>query len=358
MARGMTRFLVLAISLLWATFAQGAEAPGAEAPGAEAPGAPGAPGAPWVSEHARDHPLAGRIWQPEAARFVTPEAVVAALGQARFVLLGEKHDNPDHHRIQAWLVGSMIAAGRRPALAFEMFASDQQAALDEHLAARPKDAAGIGAAVNWAKSGWPDWELYQPIAQAALDGGAAILAANLPRPLRRALARTGVSALGAERVAALGLDRPLPEELAGPLREEIAVSHCGQLPASMIGPMATVMTARDAQMAEVLRRGARLIGHDGAVLITGKGHARNDRGVPFHLRRGDGAASIVSLGLVEVAEGVTEPAAYAEILGAEPLPFDFVWFTPVADPEDPCAKFAEQLRHARERHEKDTTAPE
>ncbi len=321
-----------------------------------------APGAPWASEHERGHPLAGRIWQPETARFVAPEAVVAALVQARFVLLGEKHDNADHHRIQAWLVAQMIAAGRRPALAFEMFASDQQAALDGHLSARPKDAAGIGAAVNWAGSGWPDWELYQPIAQAALDGGAAILAADLPRPLRRALAREGVSALGAEQVAALGLDQPLPEELAAPLREEIAISHCGQLPESMIGPMATVMTARDAQMAAVLRRGARLVGHDGAVLITGKGHARNDRAVPFHLRRGlprgDGAASIVILGLIEVAVGVTEPAAYAEFLGAEALPFDFVWFTPIADPEDPCAKFAEQLKQARERHEKDTKEPE
>ncbi len=350
----MTRFLVLAISLLWATTVQGAEAPGA-------------PGAPWVSEHARSHPLAGRIWQPETARFVAPEAVVAALGQARFVVLGEKHDNADHHRIQAWLVGSMIAAGRRPVLAFEMFASDQQAALDAHLAARPKDAAGIGATVNWVETGWPDWERYQPIAQAALDGGAAILAADLPRPLRRALARQGVSALGAERVAALGLDRPLPEDLDAPLREEIAASHCGQLPESMIGPMATVMTARDAQMAAVLKRGAGLAGHDGAILVTGNGHARNDRGVPFHLRRGlrrrDETAAIVSLGLVEVAEGVTEPAAYAEIigaefLGAEALPFDFVWFTPIADPEDPCAKFAKQLKQARERHEKDTQEPD
>ena len=343
----MTRFLVLAISLLWTAAAQGAEAPGA----------------PWLSEHARGHPLAGRIWQPEAARFVAPEAVVAALVQARFVVLGEKHDNADHHRIQAWLVAEMIAAGRRPALAFEMFASDQQAALDAHLAARPKDAAGIGAAVSWANSGWPDWERYRPIAQAALDGGAAILAANLPRPMLRKLSREGVSALGAERVAALGLDRPLPEELAAPLREEIAVGHCGQLPDSMIGPMVTVMTARDAQMAAVLRRGAGLAGRDGAILITGNGHARSDRGVPFYLRRGDGTASIVSLGLIEVAEGVTEPAAYAEFFGAEyfgaeALPFDFVWFTPIADPEDPCAKFAEQLKQARERHEKDTKAPE
>ena len=316
------------------------------------------PGAPWISEHDRGHPLAGHVWQPGTARFVAPEAVVAALGQARLMLLGEKHDNVDHHRIQAWLVAQTIAAGRRPALAFEMFTSDQQAPLDAYLAAHPRDAAGIGAAVNWAKSGWPDWEFYQPIAQAGLDSGAALLAANLPRPVLRKLSRQGVSALGAERVAALGLDRPLPEDLAARLRKEIAASHCGQLPESMTGPMATVMTARNAQMAEVLHRGALRAGHDGAILITGNGHARADRGVPFHLRRGDGAAAIVSLGLLEVAEGMTEPAAYAGFLGAETLPFDFVWFTPVADPEDPCAKFAEQLQRARERHEKDTKEPE
>ncbi len=354
MARGMTRILVLTIAILCAASA---------ARGGEDPGAPGTPGgAPWVSAHARGHPLAGRIWQPLTNRFVTPEAAVAEIGQARFVLLGEKHDNPDHHRIQAWLVARMIAAGRRPAVAFEMFTADQQAVLDEHLSAQPKDAAGIGAAVNWAESGWPDWEHYQPIAQAALDGGAAILAASLPRPLLRRLSRQGISVLGEERVVALGLDRPLPEDLVAPLREEIALSHCGQLPESMIEPMVTVMTARDALMAEVLRRGATLPGHDGAVLITGKGHARNDFGVPFHLRRwvrrNGGNATIVSLGLIEVAEGLTEPAAYAEYLGARDLSFDFVWFTPIADPEDPCAKYAEQLQRARERHEKDSKDPD
>jgi hypothetical protein len=168
------------------------------------------------------------------------------------------------------------------------------------------------------------------------------------------LAREGVAALGAERVAALGLDLPLPEDLAADLREEIVVSHCEQLPDSMIDPMATVMTARDARMAEVMRHGAALKGHDGAVLITGNGHARNDRGVPFRLRRAEPAAAIASLGLVEVAEGATEPAAYAEFLGAAALPFDFVWFTPVADPEDPCAKFAPQLERARKAHERGT----
>ena len=324
--------------------------------GAEAVPAP--PGAPWVSAHQRAHPLVGRIWQPAASQFVGPEAVLAALDGAGFVLLGEKHDNADHHRIQAWLLARLIERGHKPAVAFEMFTSDQQPALAAHLAAHPTDAAGIGPAVGWAGTGWPDWALYQPIAQAALDAGAPVLAANLPRDTLRAIAKQGAAALGAERAAALGLDRPLPEDLAAVMREEIVESHCGQLPDSMIAPMVGVMAARDAEMAEVLRRGAAARGRDGAVLITGKGHARLDHGVPFHLRRFLPQARVMSLGLVEVMEEAREPSAYAARFGVEAIPFDFVWFTPVADLENPCAKFADQLRRARERHEKEKNATE
>ena len=71
-------------------------------------------------------------------------------------------------------------------------------------------------------------------------------------------------------------------------------------------------------------------------------------------------AEVSEAGAEEAAPAAdeTEPAAYAEFLGTETLPFDFVWFTPIADPEDPCAKFAEQLQRARARHEKNTKDPE
>ena len=39
---------------------------------------------------------------------------------AEVVYLGELHDNPQHHAIQARILEAMLAAGARPALAFEM----------------------------------------------------------------------------------------------------------------------------------------------------------------------------------------------------------------------------------------------
>ena len=99
--------------------------------------------------------MVGRIWNVAEARFIERAELYAALTSAPFILLGETHDNPDHHLLQAEIVTTLANAGRRPALAFEMFDMSQAAALSVHLAQSPDDAAGIGEAVGWQKAGWP-----------------------------------------------------------------------------------------------------------------------------------------------------------------------------------------------------------
>ena len=307
-------------------------------------------GPPWDSSVQKDHPLVGKIWRTAEQRFVPEAEVIAAVQAANFVLLGEKHDNADHHRIQAWLLGRVIAHGRRPAVAFEMLNSDQEPALARHLAGQPRDAAGIAAAVDWAASGWPDWELYQPIAQVALEADAPLLAASLPRKTVRSVFGNGIDALGADRAANLGLDRELPPAEVRNLRREVIASHCDQLPDTMIDPMVEVTRIKDAVMADALLRGDASADTDGAVLIAGNGHVRSDRGVPWHLRARAPERSTAVVGLLEVFAGETDPGAYAASFHAAGLPFDFVWFTPRVDDKDPCAVYEEQLRRAKERH--------
>jgi len=75
------------------------------------------------------------------------------------------------------------------------------------------------------------------------------------------------------------------------------------------------------------------------VLIAGAGHVRGDRGVPFYIARQKPGTRVASIAWLEVQKGVENPAAYAEGFAAERLPFDFVWFTPRANDDDPCAAF-------------------
>jgi uncharacterized iron-regulated protein len=283
-----------------------------------------------------DHPLTGRIWDVAGARFITMDALVERLTPARFVLLGERHDNADHHAFQAWIVRGLIAAGRRPALAFEMLDAEQAPALAEHLARAPRDAAGLGDAVGWSASGWPPWTDYQPIAEAALGAGLPIVAANLPAGVARAVARGDLAALDPSLVRAHGLDRPAAPATQAAMEQEMRDSHCGRLPASVLPAMVTAQRGRDAQMAERLIAAGR---HDGAVLIAGAGHVRTDRGVPAYLAARAPGTAVASVAFVEVASGRTAAGDYAERFGAARPPFDFVWFTARADDVDPCARF-------------------
>lgn len=279
-----------------------------------------------------DHPLTGRVWDVANARFVTMDTLATAVSAARFALLGERHDQPEHHQFQAWLLRRMIEAGRRPAVAFEMLDTTQAPALARHLAATPRDAAGLGDAVGWRTSGWPAWSLYQPIAEAALAAGLPIVAANLPPSVARAVARGDLAALEPALVRRHALDRPAP--MQSEIEDEIRAAHCGVLGDPLVSGMVTAQRARDAEMAGRLVGGQR----DGAVLIAGAGHVRTDRGVPHALGTLAPDARVVSVAFVEVADGWTAPADYATRFGTARLPFDYVWFTARADNVDPCAR--------------------
>ena len=298
----------------------------------------------WRAEHYRDHPLTGHIWNVGEARFIERAELFAALAPADFILLGETHDNPDHHLLQAEIVTALAKAGRRPALAFEMFDMSQSPALEEHLAQSPMDAVGIGEAVGWQKAGWPDWALYLPVAEAGLLAGLDLHAANMSRSDARVLAQSGLAGAAPERVQRLHLDRPLPAAAANNLNQEIDAAHCGYAPKEMIEAMAFAQFARDAHMAREMQTNGE---SDGAILIAGAGHARGDRAVPFHLRRMAPGRAIVSLAFLEVSEGENAASAYAAPFGSEVLPFDYVWFTPRVDIRDACERFEEQLKKMR-----------
>ena len=290
--------------------------------------------APWQAPLEREHPLTGRIWDVPAARFVTADALAQRLAAARYVLLGEKHDNPDHHQVQAALLRAMLAAGRRPAVAFEMLTADQAPAMARYLATTPRDAAGLAEAVNWKRSGWPDFAYYQPIVQAALDAGAPMVAANLPAATVRSVARGEPGALPADLSARYALDRPLPPLAQARLTAEIREAHCGHLPPARVDSMVLAQRARDATLAESLVRADA----DGGVLIAGAGHVRADHGVPLYLAARAPGASIAVVAPLEVREGLTKPDDYATLFEGT-LPFDYVWFTPRMDYSDPCAGF-------------------
>lgn len=305
-------------------------------PNRHAPLPPGPEGGPWTSKLGATHPLVGRVWDVRGKREVFADDLSSAVLRADFVLLGERHDNVDHHRLQARLTATAMNVAPLPVVAWEMFDAEKQPEIDTFLAAHPKDARGLGEAVGWAKTGWPAWETYLPIAEAALARNAPIVAANFSSKLAKGLVFKGPASLPEGSFTRLGLDVPLAPALEASLKEELADAHCGHLPATHTDAMVLAQRARDATLTENLVAGAAKAGGRG-VLIAGAGHVRTDRGVGSLLAQKQPGKKIVSVAFVEVADDENDPLAYGPRYHAAALPFDYVWFTPRASDDDPCA---------------------
>jgi uncharacterized iron-regulated protein len=293
------------------------------------PPRPAAAAGPWQTTLDVAHPLVGKVWDARHHKFTGPDDVFAALAEADFVLLGEKHDNPDHHALQARALREMIARGKAPAVAFEMLDEDQQPTVDAYLAAPGATAAGFGPHVDWDDRGWHEYGWYAPIVEAAMGAHLPIVATNLVKKELRAIVHGGAAAMNPARAKELGLDVQLPDAQTVELQEEMRASHCGQLPDEMLGPMATAQRARDGALGSHMLAAAAGPPKRPVVLVAGNGHARTDRGVPAYLYAHAPGAKVVSVGFLEVDHAKTAP---------EPEPYDFVWYTPRASDDDPCAK--------------------
>ena len=244
-----------------------------------------------------------------------------SLPDADVVILGELHDNPHHHANQAAATASIAPA----ALVFEM--------LTPELAARAvevdrSDADALAQAFSWESRGWPDFEMYHPIFEAAPD--AEIFGGDLPRSeIRRAIGEGAeavfAASFGAQAAQVWGLDKPLPQAQQAEREDAQARAHCDAMPEDLLPGMVAAQRLRDAVLAHTVTLAQAQTGGP-VVLVTGNGHARTDHAVPMKLARGAPSLSVLAVGQLE-ADPDSEP------------PYDFWLVTPEVARGDPCAAF-------------------
>ncbi|HTR57944.1 MAG TPA: ChaN family lipoprotein [Casimicrobiaceae bacterium] len=278
-----------------------------------------------------------RIWDVRAGRFVSESSLAADLASARYRLLGEVHDNAAHHAIRARLILAIAATGARPALVMEQFDLDRDEALIAAQAAGA-NAERLADAGRLDRKGW-QWPMHKPIVEAALAQHLPIRAGNLSRAQLReeeqSIVDDGAKAIGYARFHAARWT----DAQAEALRADIVESHCGMAPESVVPRIVLAQRLRDAAMAQALADAATA---SGAILIAGNGHVRSDLGVPVYLHAPglpDAGAPSLSVGLIEVDDDDARARDFPRQVVAAHPGFDYLWFTPPAAREDPCANF-------------------
>ena len=107
----------------------------------------------------------GLLFLPDGSS-ITMEQFAAQAAGADYILVGETHDAPHHHQMQARLLESLAAAGQRPVVGFEMLYSRKQNLLDSFNRREIKVEA-LEEAAEWAKSWSYPFAIYAPIFQVA-----------------------------------------------------------------------------------------------------------------------------------------------------------------------------------------------
>lgn len=241
------------------------------------------------------------------------------------VILGEVHDNPRHHRMQAQIVESL----QPEALVFEMIPRKHEVKVNQ-LRKRGARRSELARVLEWKDSGWPEFAHYAEILEAAPE--AQIFGAEQPKEDVRDAMSEGAARVFGPRASRYGLNKPLEEE-EQTAREEMQYSaHCEAVPEEMLPGLVEAQRFRDAGLADTTLR-ARATNSDGlVVVITGNGHANLKRGMPAALRSAVSDVEVLTLGQME-----SEPDPDAR------LPYDFYHVSaPPQDRPDPCAAFNQE----------------
>ena len=255
-----------------------------------------------------------------AAGLITPDAL-SGLPKSDVVLLGEVHDNPEHHANQV----IALSALKPKAVVFEMLTRQQA------VAATPTariSAAALGAALGWEAAGWPDFNLYFPIFIATPDAvvyGGAVEDEDIRQTVGK-----GAAAVFGPSAAQYGLTEALPADILAAREADMADAHCGALPPDLLGGMVEVQRLRDAALARAIMQAYADTGGPVAV-IAGAGHARRDWGIPAVLALSAPMLTVTSVGQLEAPPETP-------LVGDQP--YDLWLVTPPAPRPDPCLGLA------------------
>jgi uncharacterized iron-regulated protein len=202
---------------------------------------------------------------------VTLQSIIDALEHADVLFIGETHDDPVAHLIEAEMFrraderyGSASAGKRAVALSLEMFERDVQTVLDEYL-------AGFITERHFLLSSrpWRNYETdYRPLVEYARTHKLPVIAANAPARYVSRVSNEGPDSLKTLSPAAKSWLPPLPFP---PASEGYAAKFTrfmqGSMPGATTPPQPTPATPQPAPTASATQTPTQATAHGGAHLL-------------------------------------------------------------------------------------------
>jgi len=247
-----------------------------------------------------------RLEAANGAPGADPAALVAALAQRDAVLLGEQHDDVDHHRWQLQMLAALHAQRPDMVIGFEMFPRRMQPVLDRWVAGALSEQQFLEQ-VEWEAVWSMPAEFYLPLFHFARLNRLPMRALNIEQSLTRAIATRGWDAVpeaereGVGRAAApptayvdflFDIHREHARMRGGQdkdvSRDDAGFRHFVESQLAWDRAMAEALAAAGRQPVEGTGRAPLLVG------VMGSGHVRFGHGVAHQLK----SLGVANIGLL------------------------------------------------------------
>ncbi len=266
------------------------------------------------------------VWAGADARPLDAGALLRRAAAAPAVLLGERHDSPEHHRWQLHTLAALHALNPNLAVGMEMFPRRVQPALDRWSAGLTSEAEFLKES-DWRTVWGYDAQLYLPILHFARMNRLPVVALNVERQLVSRTAREGWAAVPPEEREGVGDPAPPPTAYVERLKETMAAHGPTERQAGSLQRFVEAQSVWDRAMAERIAATHRDTGRT-VVAILGMGHVEGGDGVPHQLAALglQGAVTLLPWDADRPCDALDGPVAEA-VYGLGP--------TPAAEPPRP-----------------------
>ena len=264
-------------------------------------------------EGMKGHFAPGRIIELETGLAISFDDLIDRLGAKDLIFIGEKHDNPEHHLIEAQILQALAVRYGPVSAAMEFFQEPGQPALDRYLSGAIDEALFLKE-VGW-KEGWSfHYHFYRPLLLTIKERGGKVLAINAPRSIVRKVAREGLSGLDQDERIQLAEDIDLGNRRHREYVKRVFKEHVHPELKNFEHFYQAQCVWEDTMAQNIAEHMQKC--DDRVVAFTGNGHIVNKFGIPDRTRKRV-AVSMATL--------VLYPVAQSTVIQKEAA--DYVWIT-------------------------------
>ncbi len=309
-----------------------------------------------TSSQASEDPLLETIWDIESGKVIKHEELIEHFLGAEVIYFGEKHDNARQHEIQLQILETLISKGKRPSIGFEFFTTGQTSTLINftqptgpimNMKSNEQNPESVlRQALGWSHRSDEEWNYYFKLIELAKKNQLPTFATDIPWGLSSRITRVGVKNLHPTELSLLvdtGLNDSEYEEL---MLQEFTNAHCGYRNEKLFRRMYQAWIARNDAMAQSIVNTLEANPQNPVLMIVGFGHLRHGMGIPERVAYLRPETKQINFFMMEISQELSSFESYLpefEINGRTfRQDFDYLWFTPRQDTEDPCKAFRKQ----------------